>query len=237
MDRAAIPEPSLKQMAQVGNPEHWEVVGREFVGHLRTLCTLQADHAVLDIGCGVGRIARELTAAIPAGSYDGFDVVRDAIEWCQANITPRYPNFRFTHADIHNGRYNPHGSIEAERFRFPYPDAAFDVAFATSVFTHMLPAAIERYLTELHRVLRGRALLTFYLWTGETRENGPQFDHAFGRVRLERIEAPEDVVAIPEDTALAMIESAGLRLEAVHAGRWARPEGLSWQDAVVVAAA
>lgn len=228
-----IPEPSPAEMRQVGNPRSWEAVGREFTGHLRELCGLRSDHAVLDIGCGLGRIARHLTETL-SGPYEGFDVVRPGIEWCASNITPRYPNFNFTHADVYNGRYNPRGRYAAESYRFPYPDTSFDVAFATSVFTHMLPPSIENYLEELRRVLRGKALLTFLLWTGETREAGPQCEYDFGRFRVERIETPEDVVAIPKEEALEMIVRSGLQIEAVHLGRWARREGLSRQDLVIV---
>ena len=43
-----------------------------------------------------------------------------------------------------------------------------DVAFLTSVFTHMLPEDVEHYLDELARVLKpgGRTLITWFLLLG-----------------------------------------------------------------------
>jgi cyclopropane fatty-acyl-phospholipid synthase-like methyltransferase len=62
---------------------------------------LKPEDKVLDAGCGVGRVARHLTGYL-TGSYEGFDVVPKAIAWCQEAITPRYPQFRFTLAELHN---------------------------------------------------------------------------------------------------------------------------------------
>lgn len=57
-------------------------------------------------------------------SYEGFDVVQPAVEWCQAEITPRHPNFRFQAANIQNGKYNPSGAESAAEYRWPYEDGA-----------------------------------------------------------------------------------------------------------------
>lgn len=236
-----IPRPPDDLMF-VGNPQHFETVGEEFTGYLLDLCGLRPDHAVLDIGCGVGRIAAPLTGVLGGGRYEGFDVVASGVEWARREITSRFPAFRFTHADIHNSRYNAAGSIRAEEFRFPYPDRSFDVAFATSVFTHMLPSAVERYLGETRRVLRGTALLTWYLLDdvtdrclAENSEGRPTFGYELGGCRVERIETPEDVVAFPLEMALSMLERAGFTVEAVHFGGWSgRTDRLSWQDILIV---
>lgn len=86
------------------------------------------------------------------GSYEGLDIVVQAVRWCSENITPRYPNFRFVHADIYNKSYNPEGKITAHQYAFPYGEASFDFVFLTSVFTHMLPADVENYLHQVSRV-------------------------------------------------------------------------------------
>lgn len=129
---------------------------------------LEPDHRVLDIGCGIGRVALGLTNVLSRnGSYDGFDVDARAIKWCKENLSPRYPNFRFTHANVATIRHN-RNAVPAEEYRFPYDDASFDFTFATSVFTHLeMPAALH-YSREAHRVLRpgGRLVATVFLFDG-----------------------------------------------------------------------
>jgi SAM-dependent methyltransferase len=115
---------------------------------------LTSASAVLDIGCGIGRVAIPLTRYVTDGRYEGLDIVADGIDWCQENITTKYPNFRFTLADVFNKEYHPHGRAEAKDYRFPYPDDTFDIVVLTSVFTHMLPPEVEHYMSEIVRVLR-----------------------------------------------------------------------------------
>src|SRR6185503_7975971 len=87
---------------------------------------LEADHRVLDIGCGIGRVALGLTSVLSRkGSYEGFDVDARAVKWCSENLTPRYPNFRFTHAKVATARHNRRG-VPAAEYRFPFDDASFD---------------------------------------------------------------------------------------------------------------
>jgi SAM-dependent methyltransferase len=129
---------------------------------------LEADHRVLDIGCGIGRVALGLTGVLsPKGSYDGFDVDARAVQWCTENLSPRYPNLRFTHAKVATARHN-RGGVPAAEYRFPFDDASFDFAFATSVFTHLEMDAALRYFAEAHRVLRpgGILLATVFLLDG-----------------------------------------------------------------------
>jgi len=136
--------------------------GDEFLGHLVDLAGLERGSDVLDVGCGIGRMARPLARHLTTGTYCGFDVNEAAIRWCRQ----RYPlNFRFDVADLRNARYNPHGRQSAREYRFPYPDDSFDVALMASVVTHLLEPDADRYLSEALRVLRpgGRLLATFFL--------------------------------------------------------------------------
>ena len=131
----------------VGNGD-FEEIGREFKDHLVKLAGLKPNHRVLDIGCGIGRMAVPLTSYLsPQGSYWGIEIVKEGIRWCGSHITPRYPNFRFMHADIYNKFYNPTGPLAASKYRVPFDDKSFDVVFLTSVFTHMLPDDLVHYLT------------------------------------------------------------------------------------------
>ena len=127
---------------------------------------LAPDERVLDIGCGAGRVARPLAAFLsPRGGYIGFDVSRRAVAGCRRRFARVRPDFAFVHADVRNADYNPRGAIAEPDYAFPCADATIDLAFATSVFTHMRIAPVHRYLAEAARVLKpgGRLAFTVYL--------------------------------------------------------------------------
>src|SRR4051794_37378708 len=89
-------------------------VGARFLEHFRELAGLGPGGDVLEVGSGAGRIARALAGYLgPGGSYCGFDVVADAVRWCRRAIGRGRPNFRFDHADLYNGGYNPAGRRRA----------------------------------------------------------------------------------------------------------------------------
>src|SRR5437660_8110638 len=107
---------------------------------------LKPTDRVLDAGSGVGRVAIPLARYLhSSGSYDGFDIVRRAVTWCRRHITQHHPNFRFHHVKVRNSEYRGSGAAAVE-FRFPFEDASFDFAFATSLFTHLMLDETRRYL-------------------------------------------------------------------------------------------
>jgi len=55
------------------------------------------------------------------GRYEGFDIDKSGIEWCQSEYRDA-PNFAFHHADVFNARYNKTGQVAAKDFRFPFDD-------------------------------------------------------------------------------------------------------------------
>src|SRR6266480_5689571 len=118
--------------------EHYHK-GGQWVEYFASVCGLRRDERVLDVGSGGGRVAVPLTDYLTGGTYDGFDTSAHDVTWCRENVTPRAPNFTFRHVDIRNQTYNPAGTIDPLRFRFPYDDSSFDFVFLTSIFTHMLP--------------------------------------------------------------------------------------------------
>lgn len=102
-------------------PSDFETTGREFLGYFIELGGLRPRDAVLEIGCGPGRMALPLTRYLNReGHYVGMDIVAKAINWCRRNISRRYPNFRFHHVDITNRRYNPTGTVHADEYIFPF---------------------------------------------------------------------------------------------------------------------
>jgi SAM-dependent methyltransferase len=108
---------------------------------------------VLEIGCGVGRLAYELASVLTDGSYVGVDISPKAIGWLNEHYAPRLRAFRFDLLDIRNPRYRPRGSHAASEMRFPYPSEHFDVVAAFAVFMHISIEEIANYLTEIRRLL------------------------------------------------------------------------------------
>lgn len=243
-------------------PSQLTAIGERLVTRMQEHGGLEPSSAVLDIGCGPGRVAAPLTRYLdPAkGRYEGFDVMPESIKWCSKAITSRHPNFRFQVADLHNAQYNPKGTQQADEYVFPYGDESFDVALAASLFTHLQPFEGERYLQEAHRVLRprGRLLSTWFLINEEAEEllergmgttpglftakTGPvQLTHSFtdrrgNPFRSPAAETPEHMIAIDEKLVVEQHEQAGLEVVEILYGSWpgrqAKPNG-SGQDMIV----
>ena len=197
---------------------------------------LRPDDDVVDIGCGVGKVAVALTDYLEpgGGSYEGFDVVPRGIRWCQEKIAPRYPHFHFRVADVHSRQYNPLGGDPAAGFTFPYADGSFDFALALSLFTHMRPDGVARYLREAARVLRpgGRLVATYFLVDEEVErllaEGTPEFalghelaDRSGTRYWATEPGVPEYNLGQDAAEVRRMYEQAGLRVTGgLIAGRW-----------------
>lgn len=220
-------------------------IGQEFFQYFIELGGLQPHESVLDVGCGVGRMAIPLTGYLSdRGSYEGFDIVDVCIQWCRDCISPRYPHFNFQFADIYNKSYNPTGHYRASDYRFPYPDNRFDFVFLTSVFTHILPDGLENYLSEIARVLKpgGRGLMTFYLLNQESLQaiaenrSAIAFKHDFQTHRLLDVNIPESAVAYPEEFMMQICHKQGLKIQQpIYYGSWCgRTQFLSAQDVVLV---
>jgi SAM-dependent methyltransferase len=216
--------------------------GDEFLRHFVALGGLQPGERVLDVGCGIGRMARPLAGYLSArGSYDGFDINAEGIAWCRRRYRA-HGNFRFVVADLHNRRYNPGGTQSADAFDFPYADATFDFALATSVFTHLLEAEAERYVAETARVLApgGRLFATWFLLDDDSRpaiaagRAALPFLDADQRVAVVSDEVPEEAIAFDRAWLTDTLTRHGLQLSAVHEGSWRGDEaGTSFQDIVV----
>ena len=238
--RAEPTLPPRRLQVAVGGGDY-RAVGGLFRDMFVELGGLEPQHDVLDVGSGSGRIAYALEGWL-TGRYEGFDVMPDAVAWCQRTITPRHPNFRFQLADIRSERYNPRGTYEAASYRFRYPDDSFDFAFLTSVFTHLPRAAIDNYLGELARVLRpgARCFATYFLMNEEAAAamgGHGQFGFDLDGQLVVDERVPERAVALREDAVRELHARNELPIEAVYPGSWCgRERYTSFQDIVVAAA-
>ncbi len=226
----------------VGGGDYREI-GDEFFKYFVDFCGLSPNHRVLDVGCGIGRMAVPLTTYLTSGSYEGFDIVRDGIKWSTKTITSRYPNFQFQLAGIYNKVYNPSGRVSAVEYRFPYEDNSFDLVFLTSVATHMMPADLEHYISEISRVLKpgGQTLITFFLLDEEARllmkQHRSSVDFSFRGDGYWTMSAtsPEQAVAFEEQYIRQLYKSNNMQIvEPIRFGSWSgRANPVSFQDIIV----
>ncbi len=238
-----IPPKSLRMQVGWGD---FKQIGDSIRQRLVETAALQPDDHLLDVGCGVGRIAIALLDYLSdTGEYQGFDVMHDAIEWCQKKIATQRTNFHFFHSNVYNGIYNPSGRIKAAEYRFPFEDNRFDIVILTSVFTHMLPLDHENYLSEIARILKpkGRTFITYYIINSTSRKHMQAGTSCFNfkfeyssHCYYEDKDHPEAVVGYEEGYLYELYSSLGLTIrEPTAYGDWSRQELEKSQQDVIVA--
>jgi len=139
-----LPPPDLRGRVGIDSSRaHFLDVGRRVADELwsafASIGTLSDHPRWLDFGCGAGRVARFLEER-ESIRVTGIDIDRDAIRWASRHLRGRYE------------AVDPNPPTHL-------PDAAFDVAVAVSVFTHLDEPAQFAWLAELHRLLRPGGLL------------------------------------------------------------------------------
>jgi SAM-dependent methyltransferase len=237
-----LPVPPEGHVQAIGGGFH--AVAFEMLGHFIERAGLRPDMRVLDVGCGVGRIAYALAYYLNAsGRYEGFDIMRPVVDWASRNLGSQLPHFRFRQVDVYNATYNQPGKLKAETFVFPYADEAFDFVFLTSVFTHMPGPEVRHYLDEIGRVLApgGRVVMTAFVLTAEAKDLIQRglasldlvHPHADGLVANPHV--PEAAVGFDGEILRRWIEERGLRIASFCPGSWCgRSPAVSYQDLLIL---
>lgn len=148
-DGKPLPPALLRVMVcGTANPDYFLQSGRETVAEFdaalhATGGGLAEARAVLDLGCGCGRLAR--WAPVEPGRLTGMDIEPRLVRWCAENLPGRWKTVRLGAA-------------------LPTADGEFDLVYACSVITHLRRDTAGRWLAEVARVLEpgGRALITFH---------------------------------------------------------------------------
>lgn len=149
-----------------GGIDTWDVISKGHMSEYQKYCPIKKNSKIVEIGCGVGRDAIQLTKYLnSSGSYFGVDIIKSSIEWCQKNITPKYSNFKFYFYDIKSQIHNPSGTKKTTDIKLPIKSATIDRIILQSVFTHMFEEDIIHYLLEFRRILKpsGKIFASFFI--------------------------------------------------------------------------
>jgi SAM-dependent methyltransferase len=141
----AIPPPPPKhlQVRVVGGyvPQFVEsgyAVCEDLQAVLRTAGKTLADFpAILDFGCGCGRIIRAMKSVVPSADLYGTDLDAEAIAWL----------------DSHYGRFGQF-RVAPHLPPLPFERGTFDLVVGLSVFTHLPEEMQFSWLDELGRITR-----------------------------------------------------------------------------------
>jgi SAM-dependent methyltransferase len=192
-------------------------VGEDTVAWLISEGLHPAD-AVLEVGCGIGRMAIPLIRHLSEqGSYIGLEIDGAKVRYCAETVGAVAANFSFVQADVFSKYYNPRGTGPGSAYVFPFESEHFDFVFLTSVFTHMLPADMEHYVQEISRVMAPDATLISSYWLSRTAVGAPY--HRYSDVsEVYNIDEPEHGVVFKESYVREVVEDAGLRIQRLWRG-------------------
>ncbi len=129
------------------DPEFFLDTGRRQADLFRSMLernggALEDAGAILDFGCGCGRVTR-WWAGLEGPAIFGCDPNRELIAWTRANLP-------FINA-----------AVSEENPPLPYPDATFGFVCALSIFTHLPERQALDWMAELRRVIRPGGHLLF----------------------------------------------------------------------------
>lgn len=120
--------------------------GAAMAGRLRDALAMDRQHRVLELGCGVARIGRELAPHV--GQWHGADIAPSILKIARSR-TLHLPNTHFH---------------EITGTTLPFADGSFDRAYSHLVLFHLDKEDLFIYLNELSRVLVPGGLVYFDTW-------------------------------------------------------------------------
>ncbi|MCB1633656.1 MAG: class I SAM-dependent methyltransferase [Xanthomonadales bacterium] len=182
---------------------------------------LQPTDRVLEVGCGVGRIGRELAGRV--AQWHGVDIAEKMIDVAHERLA----DLANTQADV------------LTRTRLdPVADASIDKAYSVAVFIHMDKEDLYLYLQDLFRVLKPGGRLYFDCWNLANPVGFKRFDYEVNRFREQAPVARKDVArnqfACPQeieiylaqagfDTRLVLSDSPWVQAVAIKPGAGTDP--------------
>ena len=168
-----LPPARLRVLVTQADAENFVRNGAEDAAMIRRLAAgagaeLESLDAILDFGCGCGRVARHW-ADLRGPRVHGCDYNPRLVRWTAENLP-------FVEAR-RNGLEPP----------APYPDESLDLIYAISIITHLTEELGRRWLAEWRRTLRPGGLLLFST-------QGDAYREQLGKRQRPRYDAGEIVV-------------------------------------------
>ena len=144
---ARTPESALLAVDGSADESILQATGRWTAAQVAQALLLQPDDQVLELGCGVGRIGREL--APQCRSWHGVDIAANMLTVAKQR-TSHLSNVAFQH--LHRTSLSM------------FADASFDKAYAVAVLIHLDKEDVFLYLREVARILRPGGLVYVDTW-------------------------------------------------------------------------
>jgi len=146
-DKAATPESALAAVDGSASEDVVRITGQFTAHQVATALDLSEDDRVLELGCGVGRIGREL--APRCAHWTGTDISERMLDHARERLA------EFEHTAFH----------QLERTRLDMlEDDSLDKAYSVAVLCHMDKEDLYLYLRELARCLRPGGLVYVETW-------------------------------------------------------------------------
>lgn len=146
-DKAATPESALAAVDGSASEEVVQITGRFTARQVATALELGAKDRILELGCGVGRIGRELAP--------------HCARWTGVDISERM----ITHARERLGQLGNTEFHQLERTRLDgVADGSLTKAYSVAVLCHMDKEDLYLYLQELHRTVQPGGLIYVETW-------------------------------------------------------------------------
>jgi SAM-dependent methyltransferase len=143
-----LPDPYLIYLVAGTDDVDWflhaGLLGASCIRDVLTRNNISMDQmdAILDFGCGVGRVLRHFYPSTHAKLH-GTDINELLVSWCRSNL-------KF--ADI---------SLNSLNGELPFESGKFDLVYALSVFTHLPESLQFHWIDELTRILKPNGYLLF----------------------------------------------------------------------------
>ena len=180
------------------NEETARLTGLYSARQVATALDLQPGDRVLELGCGVGRIGREIAPRV--AHWEGSDISSNMLAVARERLAG-HANTGFT--ELHRS------SLE------PLATASFDKAYCVAVFIHMDKEDFYLYLEDMARVLKPGGLLYFDVWNMASEVGWHRYAHEIAQYRAANHAQRKDVArnqfSCPEEVRI-LLDRAGYDL-------------------------